>query len=414
MYTEPKGVVVDTGDARYRQIENSLRGEIMKGRWPAGTLMPSRRELAKEYGVSLITLERAIAGLLKDGILHARDRRGTYVTDPAANAGTAMDGSIARGERGTDGTPANGRPCAHTVAVVASLYGMERSHLELNNFWVRLLVHSLEHELARDGQATRFFNRFQGPGRPLISLREAVDAVISGGADGAAIIALGMDPDEIDRSLSALDRHDLSVVCVTSGELRRPVPCVTYDNRGAGYQAAQHLLRGGPGEILYLAPFVAPWVQERLEGIEAAVEHAGMPPECVRVYPRKNGPWIGEEDPQVLGYEAGKRAFAEGLNPSRIVCANDGVAFGFLQAGAERGLKAGEDFSIVGFDDHPEARSVGLTTLRPPMEAMGQAAARLLRSALRHDPANTLVRLRWNLLPRESTRMAGYGASPPQ
>lgn len=106
-----------------------------------------------------------------------------------------------------------------------------------------------------------------------------------------------------------------------------------------------------------------------------------------------------------LGYEAGRRAFDAGIAPARIVCANDGVAFGYLRAASERGLKSGEDFSIVSFDDHPEARNIGLTTLRPPMEAMGQAAARLLRSALNDDLTNTSVRLRWDLLPRESTRL---------
>ncbi len=414
VYTESKTGAADTRDARYRQIESSLRGEIVKGRWPAGTVMPSRRELAKEYGVSLITLERAIAGLLKDGVLHAQDRRGTYVAEPrqAAGAQTPPEtGTIARetdaASQGRLGTaaPSSGRLSrTHTVGIVAALYVMERSHLALNDFWVRLLVHSLEHDLARDGQVTRFFNRFQGQRRPLIPLGEAVDAVISDGADGAAVIALGMDPDEIDRNLSVLDRHDLPVVCVTSGEMRRPVSCVTYDNRGAGYQAAQHLLRGGKGEILYLAPFMAPWVKERLEGIEAAAEHAGLPPGAVRTYPLRSGPWIAEEDPQELGYRSARQAFAEGAMPPRIVSANDGVAFGFLRAASERGLRAGEDFHIVGFDDHPEARSVGLTTLRPPMEAMGQAAAGLLRAALRHDQADTLVRLRWTLLPRESTR----------
>jgi len=415
MYTAGANATAETGDARYRQIESSLRTEIVKGRWPAGVMMPSRRELAKEYGVSLITLERAIAGLLKDGLLLAHDRRGTFVADPlpalleAPPAPDTAEPVIPAAE-----TPLlpqillprkRGGGSTGTVGIVASLFSADQSHLELNNFWVRLLVHSLEQDLSRNEHSTQFFNRFQGIGRPLIPLKDAVDMVLASGADAAAIIALGMDPDEVDNSISSVEQHKMAVVCITSGDLRRPVPCVTYDNRGAGYRAAEHLLRDGGRDIFFLAPFMAPWVKERLEGIEAAVAHAGLPPDAVRVYPHKTGPWGVEEDPMFLGYEAGRRAFDAGLNPSRIVCANDGVAFGFLRAASERGLKFGEDFGIVSFDDHPEARNIGLTSLRPPMEAMGQAAARLLRSALNDDLTNTSVRLRWDLLPRDSTRM---------
>ena len=41
-------------------------------------------------------------------------------------------------------------------------------------------------------------------------------------------------------------------------------------------------------------------------------------------------------------------------------------------------MQAGLGFSIVGFDDRPEARRRGLTTLRPPLYDMGREAARLI------------------------------------
>ncbi|HEX5324039.1 MAG TPA: GntR family transcriptional regulator, partial [Capsulimonadaceae bacterium] len=65
--------------AVYKQIEKSLRHRINEGQWRAGTMLPSRRDLAKEYGVSSVTVERAIASLIAEGMLRADDRRGTFV-----------------------------------------------------------------------------------------------------------------------------------------------------------------------------------------------------------------------------------------------------------------------------------------------------------------------------------------------
>jgi DNA-binding LacI/PurR family transcriptional regulator len=121
------------------------------------------------------------------------------------------------------------------------------------------------------------------------------------------------------------------------------------------------------------------------------------------VFPRRVGTWVQEEDPEALGYRAGLAAFEDGLVRSGVVCVNDGVALGFLRAAAERGLEPGRDFGVVGFDDHPDARMVGLTTLRPPMEMLGKETARLLWRARQGETTDLQLRLRSNLIPRKST-----------
>jgi DNA-binding LacI/PurR family transcriptional regulator len=184
------------------------------------------------------------------------------------------------------------------------------------------------------------------------------------------------------------------------------MPHLFYDNRSAGYQAAEHLLRRGCKRILFVAPFRASWVRERLEGVQAAVEHARLPSDAVQIFPRRSGTWVMEEDPEGFGYDAARGAIEEDLVSAGVVCVNDGVAFGFLRAASERGLTAGNDFTLVGFDDHPNARTAGLTTLRPPMEMIGQEAARLLSRALQGERTDLQVRLRSHLIPRRSTRMS--------
>lgn len=400
--------------ATYKQIEISLRSKIREGTWPIGMMLPSRRTLAKEYGVSPITIERAITPLISEGMLRADDRRGTFVAhavmpslltpDPTPAPVETFPGAVGSPVRPPVSLPRSSTSAA-TVGIVAALYLFNHDHLELHNFWIRLMVQALEQTFSDSGHRTCFYNRVQGQGQPPRSLSDALKEALADGVDAIAIIGLGLAPQEVDDSLAILNEREFPVVCLTSGELQRPVPHVFFDNQSAGYDAAQRLLRNGCREILFLSPFTTSWVQERLKGIHAAIEHAHLPRTALRIYPNVMHAWIQEEDPQVLGYAAARAFLATGQVPAGVICANDGLSFGFLEAAAERGLKAGRDFAMVSFDDHPDARARQLTSLRPPMEAMGQEASRLLLQAMRGTQTGLQLRLRWHLIPRASCHL---------
>src|SRR5579871_5962088 len=353
----------DSTIATYKHIESSLRRKIREGHWTVGTMLPSRRDLAREFGVSPITIERAITPLLAEGLLRADDRRGTFVAPSVAVVATGHDlapslllPEVDQAVAGVLPALVNTDVKAATIGIVASLYVFNRDHLELHNFWIRLLVQAMEHAFSENGHRTRFYNRVQGQGRALVPLRDAIDVAVGDGVDALAVIGLGLAPQEVDESLAAVEGKSLPIVCITSGELRRPVAHVFFDNRAAGYDAAQRLLQNGCRRLLYFAPFTASWAQERQEGIRDALKHAGIDSNALPLYPLHPKPWEQEEDPQELGYETAGAYFAEGNTPCGVICANDGLALGFLRAAEERGLTAGQDFTIVSFDDHPDAR----------------------------------------------------------
>jgi DNA-binding LacI/PurR family transcriptional regulator len=87
----------------------------------------------------------------------------------------------------------------------------------------------------------------------------------------------------------------------------------------------------------------------------------------------------------MFGAAGGRRQAARLLSlaerPTAIVAANDGQAFGVLQALRDLGLRAPEDLSVVGFDDVPVAAWAAppLTTVRQPLAAMAATAFRMLR-----------------------------------
>ncbi len=63
----------------YQQIEQFLRENIVSGGLPAGTRLPSSRELAAELDVSRITIKNAYANLESDDLLISREGSGTFV-----------------------------------------------------------------------------------------------------------------------------------------------------------------------------------------------------------------------------------------------------------------------------------------------------------------------------------------------
>ena len=61
----------------YLQLYHQLRRDIVSGVYPLGTKMPSKRLIATETGVSVITVEHALAILLpglRDGDRAPHDR----------------------------------------------------------------------------------------------------------------------------------------------------------------------------------------------------------------------------------------------------------------------------------------------------------------------------------------------------
>ena len=62
----------------YLALYERLRREIIAGDYPCGSRMPSKRQLAEETGLSLVTVEHALSLLCDEGYLEARERSGHY------------------------------------------------------------------------------------------------------------------------------------------------------------------------------------------------------------------------------------------------------------------------------------------------------------------------------------------------
>ncbi|AEW94578.1 MULTISPECIES: GntR family transcriptional regulator [Streptomycetaceae] len=69
-------------EAPYLEVADDLRRRIKAGEWAVGEKLPSRAQLADEYGVGRNVTQRAVDRLIIEGLLEGRAGSGTYVRRP--------------------------------------------------------------------------------------------------------------------------------------------------------------------------------------------------------------------------------------------------------------------------------------------------------------------------------------------
>jgi len=63
----------------FQRIKDYLVGEIASGRWKEGDLVPSEQALVRQFGVSRMTVNRAVRELTAEQVLTRRQGAGTFV-----------------------------------------------------------------------------------------------------------------------------------------------------------------------------------------------------------------------------------------------------------------------------------------------------------------------------------------------
>jgi DNA-binding LacI/PurR family transcriptional regulator len=117
---------------------------------------------------------------------------------------------------------------------------------------------------------------------------------------------------------------------------------------------------------------------------------------------------IDDPTPQ-LGYPFAKQLLARKKPFTALFAYNDISAIGAIRAFQEHGLRVPQDISVMGFDDIPAAafHMPSLTTVRQPLNRMGQVAAQCLLERIegaKQGPAE--IAIEPEFVVRESTAAA--------
>ncbi len=69
--------------SKYWSLYSAIRGDIVSGRLKSGDKLPSKRALAQNLCVSVVTVQTAYEQLLAEGYVFSKERRGYFVSNVA-------------------------------------------------------------------------------------------------------------------------------------------------------------------------------------------------------------------------------------------------------------------------------------------------------------------------------------------
>ncbi|WP_329281913.1 LacI family DNA-binding transcriptional regulator [Streptomyces sp. NBC_01451] len=326
-------------------------------------------DVARVAGVSASTVSRALRG--RPGV---SDEVRAQIAAVAAQLGYTASRSAS--------SLASGR--TFTIGVVAPHIGrwffgtvLDAAETVFSAAGYDVLLYNLGSPDARK----RFFTR--------LPVRKRVDAVLS-------LLIPDLEEEEALRSLGV-------PLATTVGGARDGFTVVGIDDHAGATSAVRHLVNLGHRRIGMISGESEPlhWTTPiaRRQGYLDVLTEAGI----------AHDPALEADGGYTV--EGGERAMTELLAVSRpptaVFAQSDEMAMGALRALRRHRLRAPDDVSVIGFDDHELAEVIGLTTIAQPVPAQGSEAARLLLRQLDGpdaEPAPTgQVRMPINLVLRETT-----------
>jgi LacI family transcriptional regulator len=389
----------------YKRVEEDLRKRVARGEWKPGMLLPRRRDLAREYEIDINTLQRAILPLVADGTLLAEGKRGTIVngvSDTPLIPQQRVQTNSASANRVRRSGVAEDFLRKATIGVVAQLETGQALAASTGTTHTRDTLRSIESTCTNHGGQVRLFNTYLAGGTGC-GANDAIATLLTEGVDAIIVIDIFDNP-AIGMELGSMPvPEDFPLVYISSVGNFVPYLHVFYDQRHAGYLAANHLLDRGWNDITFLAPYRANWVEDRIAGARLAVERSGRDNCRFTVVPLSRHAEQFETDELQLSNVAVSEAIANNLLKGGIIAANDSIAKHVAAQMATRGLTFGTQYALAGFDDDIESSSLGLTSVRPPLEEMGAVAVRLAGRRLAGEQVNLHVCLRSQLVARSST-----------
>ena len=304
-----------------------------------GDRLPSEAELGKRYGVSRITVAKAVNDLQLQGLVTRQPGSGTHVLAPASSTGRVFGLLI----------PDLGR----TEIFEPICQGMMQSPLAKPHslLWGHSMPGGAEQEQDAEQLCHQFVaQKVSGVFFAPLELTPAKDAVNK-------------------RIVAALEHARIGMVlldrCYAPYPARSKYDLVGIDNRRAGFLIAQHLLAHGAKRIAFVAmPLSASTVAARIAGYREALLAYG----------------IGLEQDMVCFGDPDDADFIQKIlteyRPDAIVGANDFTAARVMKELEKLGIRVPEDIRIVGIDDVKYARllPVPLTTQHQNCADIGAVA----------------------------------------
>lgn len=324
---------------KYRIIAESLKQAILSNEYPEGGRLPSENDLVRRFGVSRMTIGKALKELQQIELIGRRAGSGSYVKRRAP--------------------------------ISSGIFGLLIPELGRTEIFEPICQ-----GMASFPQTSRhslLWGNSVGPDRPKEEAAEDlckqfVDQRVSGVF--FAPLELVPDKDEVNRKIVAeLDQAAIPVVLLDRDYLPYPsrskYDLVGIDNRRTAYGAVAHLIDAGARKIAFLGKRLsAPTVDARIAGYrEALIVHGFGCDESLILR-------CDPTDEELIGN------FLNTQHPDAFLCANDLTAANLMQSLIKLGVSIPGKVRVVGIDDvkYASLLPIPLTTQHQPCFDIGRVA----------------------------------------
>jgi len=344
------------------QVVFLIEDGIESAEFGVDEMLPSERKLCKLYGVSMMTVRRALAVLEEKGVIRKRQGIGNFVCGPQPP------------------------PAKRTKTIALGSFISETP-------FTQCMLSGVSDYLAGTDYDLLFFDTRAESQRERSFLTDAAEQ-----SDGLLVLPC-VGRYNLDVYTDLITRR-YPVVFIDRYLRQLRISNVSTDNEHGGYLAAEHLLSVGRRHVAFVGSNPNTAVDDRVKGLKRALRERDLALDEALI--RFSGP---VPDP---GGQAVRKLHDEGLlgGVDAIFAANDGNAMEALAAVKALGLRVPDDISLCGFDDLVFSAHLDppLTTVRQPLEAIGREAAALLHRIIQGTAQDyEEIRLPPELIVRGST-----------
>lgn len=224
----------------YKNIQENLRNKIHTGKLRPGDLVPSEKDLGKQFNVSQLTARNAISGLVEEGLVHRIQGKGTFVNETVTSAS----------------------PDNHIIGVV-----LPTMETPIEQF----VVNYLEYYLSKLG-----FHLLLNISRESVEKEsEIIERFCSMGVSG--LIIFPAESENYNEKILQLSIERFPLVLIDRYLKNARTPSVTANNIQGAFIATNYLLDKGCENIGLLSPeFSNTATLERKEGLEKSLLERGL------------------------------------------------------------------------------------------------------------------------------------------
>ena len=318
---------------KYQKVKEILAGEIEKGKYGLGGRLPSEKQLAEEFEVSIITIRQAVEALAREGYVQKIQGSGTYVRHLRPAIQRKVWAFVVPNLK-SGWYP----PVAEGIEEVARAAG------------IQLVVAATDME--------------EDSG-------ETIRRLVSMGAEAFAV-APGFEKRGDPTPLLELAMAGVPFVFV--GDFLEDVdaPRVLWDYSGGARLGTEHLLSYGHRRIAFLSHPSTHASERMWVGYREALASAGVEP-----WPPRG--LHSDSYSETDLYRVARDLLSLWPRPTGVFFTHDVMGRYLLKAAADAGLEMPEELSIVGYAFGEESFSdYGLTAVSVPRYDLGQEAGKLL------------------------------------